>query len=254
MRRICLCVLTIVSAMLLTGCQFSENLELKEDGSGKITINFDGSELMKMGGEEFSKEGKENVDSLVVFKDFLEKNKDSISKLSKKEQERLQKLKDYTMHVVMNSESKQMNIDMSRDFKDISKLGDLLSDFKTGMVLEEANSKKTKSKGAVNPLEMLSEEEGTEVRYSFVKNKFSRTTEIIDEEKMKRSLDSLKEARMFLSTSKYTLKYTFPRKIVKISSDKATFSLDMKTFILEVGFMEYLDNPKILDIEVELEK
>ncbi|WP_438425385.1 hypothetical protein [Aquimarina macrocephali] len=252
MKRFSLCVLTIVSSLLLVGCQFSENLNLNEDGTGKITINFDGSELMKMGEGQVTEKKKENVDSLVVFKDFLEEHKDSISKLSKEMQERLQRLKDYEMHMVVNSEAQEMNMDMYRDFKNVSELGDVFGDFKISMAVGEAN--KGSGAGKINPLEtMMSEEGGTKVKYSFKNNKFSRITEIIDEEKVKKSMDSLEKARMFLASSKYKLKYTFPRKIIKMSSDKATFSLDMKSFVLEVGFIELMENPKILDVEVELE-
>ena len=253
MKRFCLCVLAIVSSLLLVGCQFSENLNLNEDGTGKITINFDGSELMKMGEGQVA-EKKEAIDSLLVFNDFLEENKDSISKLSKEMQERLQRLKDFEMHIVVNSESKKMNMDMYKDFKDISKLGDVFNDFKTAMVIEGKNNKTPGNGSTLDPLETLtSEEGGTKVKYSFKNNKFSRITEIIDEEKVKKNIDSLEKTRMFLASSKYKLKYTFPRKIIKMSSDKATFSLDMKSFILEVGFIEFMENPKILDVEVELE-
>jgi hypothetical protein len=251
MKRFDLCVLTIVLSLVLIGCQFSENLNLNEDGTGNITVKFDGSELMKMGGEKVV-EKKENIDSLIVFKDFLKKNKDSISKLSKEMQKRLQRLKDYEMHIVVNSESKNMNMDMYRNFNDISELGDVFSDFKISMAVGSTN--KTSDDPVLNPLEtMTSEENGTKVKYSFKNNKFTRVTEIIDEEKMKKSMDSLEQAQMFLASSTYKLTYTFPRKIIKMSSDKATFSLDMKSFILEVGFIEFMENPKVLDVEVELE-
>lgn len=253
MKRFNLYVLTMVSSLLLVGCQFSEHLNLNEDGTGKITINFDGSELMKMGEGQVA-EKKEKIDSLLVFNDFLEEHKDSISKLSKEMQERLQRLKDFEMHIVVNSEAQEMNMDMYRDFKDVSELGDIFSDFKTAMVIEGKNNKAPGNGSTFDPLETLtSEEGGTKVSYSFKNNKFSRITEIIDAEKVKKSMDSLEKTRMFLASSKYKLKYTFPKKIVKMSSDKATFSLDMKSFILEVGFIEFMENPKILDVEVELE-
>ena len=57
-----------------------------------------------------------------------------------------------------------------------------------------------------------------------------------------------------MSGISYKLKYTFPKKIKKTSAEDATFSLDGKTLELERGFVEYLKNPDVLDIEVELEK
>jgi len=64
----------------------------------------------------------------------------------------------------------------------------------------------------------------------------------------------MEQMKMFMATSKYKIKYHFPKKIKKISNDKALFSQDGKSFTLEVGFLEYMDNPKILDIEVDLEE
>ncbi|WP_148639233.1 hypothetical protein [Aquimarina longa] len=257
MKRFCFSLLAIVSILVLVGCQFSETLNLNEDGTGKITMSFDGSELMKMGGEKVSEEGKKDIDTTVVFREFLEKNKDSISKLSTQMQEKLERLRDFKMHVVVNKNSSKADMDLYKEFKDVSELGNLFSDFKTSMVMGGNVSNKTEEKSnTINPIDkaLTSEDDGVKVHYSFRNNTFNRFAEIVDEEKMKKSIDSIEKARMFLASSKYKLKYTFPRKIIKMSSDKATFSLDMKSFILEVGLIEYMQNPKILDIELELEE
>ncbi|WP_271783462.1 hypothetical protein [Aquimarina algiphila] len=252
MKRFYYGILTMVSALLLVGCHFSENLDLNEDGTGKISINFDGSELMKMGGDKVSEGKKEEIDSILVFKDFLEKHKDSISKLPTDQQEKLHRLKDFEMHMVVNSELGKMNMDMYKDFGDVSELGDVLRDLKIAMTM---SGKELGKNNAQTPAGMtISEDDGTRVKYNFKNNKFSRITEIIDAEKVKKNVDSLEQMRMFLASSKYKLKYSFPRKIIKMSSDKATFSLDAKSFTLEVGFIEFMENPKILDVEVELEK
>ena len=59
---------------------------------------------------------------------------------------------------------------------------------------------------------------------------------------------------MFLSGSTYTLKYHFPRKVKSTTAEEATFSADGKTLIYEVSFLEMMKDPKLLDIEVELEE
>jgi hypothetical protein len=58
---------------------------------------------------------------------------------------------------------------------------------------------------------------------------------------------------MFLGGSTYTLKVHFPRRVRSASSQEATLSVDGKTLIREVDFLEYLRNPALLDLEVELE-
>ena len=92
MKRAYVLIQTLFIAMLLMGCQFSEELNLKEDGTGKITFQFDGSELMQMGGDKITEGREEVIDTLIVFKQFLEEKKDSIATLPIDQQEKLKKL------------------------------------------------------------------------------------------------------------------------------------------------------------------
>ena len=243
----CFCLLTI-------SCQFSEELTLNEDGSGKMSIKFDGSEIMKMGGEKVSENKEEDVDTLIVFKEFLEEHKDSISKLPLEEQERLKKLENFKMHMVINAEEQVMNMDMYTDFKDVSELGDIFNNFKTASAVGK-NGNATSQSGMMDPLAGKTEDEdATKVSYSFKGNKFIRSTEILDREKLKKELDSLESMKMFLASSKYKLNYSFPRKIKKISNKNALFGQDGKSFVLEIDFIKYMEDPKLLDVVVELEK
>ncbi len=239
--------------LCLIGCNFTEDIYLNDDGSGKISISFDGSELMKMGGDKIAEGKEEVIDSTIVFKDFLEEKKDSISKLSQEEQEKLKRLENFKMHMVMNTVKQEMTFDMYSEFKNVSELGDVFNDFKTASAVGNQNQGAKNGQNASMPMSS-SESEGSRVLYSYKNNKFKRTAEIIDEDKLKQSLDSLEPMKMFLANSKYKLNYHFPKKIKKISSDKALFSQDGKSFTIEVDFMEYMENPKILDVEVELEK
>lgn len=253
MKNLFAAIKYVVILFCVIACNFTEDLYVNEDGTGKISINFDGSELMKMGGDKISEGKEEVIDSTIVFKDFLEEKKDSISKLPIEEQEKLKRLENFKMHMVMNTVSKEMSFDLYSEFKNVSELGDVFNDFKTASAVGNSGKGNAAGQNASMPM-ASSETEGSRVNYSFKDNIFKRTTEILDEELVKKSLDSIKQMEMFLANSKYTLKYHFPKKIKKISADKALFSQDGKTFTLEVGFMEYMKNPKILDVEVELEK
>jgi len=240
-------------AIFLLGCNFTEDLYLNEDGSGKISLKFDGSQLMQIGSEKMFSNKKEIIDTTIVFKHFLEKNKDSISKLTMKQQEKLKRLAKFKMDMVMNSVSKEMKFDLNSQFMKVSALGDLFNDFKTASEVSNGNQKKSVSQSA--PVSLPSDDkEGSRVSYSFKKNIFKRTTEIIDQEILNKSADSLEQMRFFLASSTYKLNYHFPKKIKKISAEKAMFSQDGKSFTMEVDFLDYMKNPKLLDIEVELEK
>ncbi|SEL73011.1 hypothetical protein SAMN04487910_3201 [Aquimarina amphilecti] len=250
MKKVSLLIQAFLVTILLVGCQFSEDLHINEDGTGKISFNFDGSEIMQMGGDKITEGKEEVIDSTLVFKDFLEEKKDSIAQLPKEEQEKLKKLESFKMHMLMNPQSKEMKFDLYSEFKKVEELGDVFNSFKTASTI--GNQKKASPAG--DPLAGSKGEDPTEVIYSYGENKFKRITKILDKDKLEMSLDSLEQMKMFLASSKYKINYHFPKKIKKISSEKAMFSQDGKSFTLEVGFLEYMADPTVLDVEVELEK
>ena len=49
--------------VLAASCNFTEEIHLKEDGSGKLSINFDGSEMMDMAGDELAKTNEKPIDN-----------------------------------------------------------------------------------------------------------------------------------------------------------------------------------------------
>ena len=89
-RFITLFYITIL--IFFTSCQFSENIYVEEDGSGKMEFTYDGAEFVKMMGDKMKESDEERVDSTLVFKDFLEQKKDSIALLTPEEQAKLKAL------------------------------------------------------------------------------------------------------------------------------------------------------------------
>jgi len=245
MKKVQILLLAMLIA-LASACNFTEEIHINEDGSGKLSINFDGSEMMEMAGEEMAKTNEKPIDSIISFKTFLEEKKDSIAQLPKEEQEKLKKLEPFHMRMVMNPEKKEMMFDLFSEFKNVSEVNDAFGAF------QDASSIGGKSNPQQGPMKPA--EQPTEVNYTFNKNKFTRTAKIVDQELFEQQLDSLQGAEMFLSGSTYTLKYHFPKKIKSTTAEDATFSQDGKTLIYEVNFMELMKNPSVLDLEVELEK
>ena len=237
--------LIALSLIWATACNFTEEIFIEEDGSGKLSINFDGSELMAMAGEEMTKDNEKPVDSIISFREILREKKDSIAQLPKEEQEKLKKLEPFSMHMVMNPEEKVMKFEMYSDFKNIAEVNDAFNAFQQASMLDQSKD---------NNSIPLSNDPATMVEYTFRKNSFSRTATIIDEAKQKMAVDSLNGAEMFLSGSTYTLKYHFPRRVKKSSIEEATFSADGKTLIYEVNFLDLMKDPTKLNLEVELER
>lgn len=232
-------------AGLLASCQFTEEITLNENGSGSISLNFDGSELMSMAGDSATVTEEKAVDSLIYFADLLREKKDSIATLPAAEQERLRQLEPYRMHLKTDPVAKEMLISLSRDFQAITEVQDAFKAFQSSGALESSQS------GPEGGAPDFSE--GTEVSYAFGSGRFSRTTVVTDSALFKQRLDSLESGSMFLAGSTYTLKIHFPRRVKSASSEEATLSVDGKTLMREVDFLEYLKNPALLNIEVELE-
>ena len=238
--------------VLMTSCQFSENIYMNADGTGTMELSMDASELMLMAGDEMKKEsGDKPMDSTIVFKDFLEEKKDSIALLSPEDQQKLKNLENFKMHMVMNPETKKMLFDMSTEFKNASELKDMFKAMNSFSNMQGEGG--TNSKDTTNPFAVIGGEGSTEINYSYQSNVFKRSGKVIDKELHQQAMDSLGQMAMMLSGSNYKLNYHFPKPVKSVSNEKALLSQDRKMVTLEVGLMESIRNPELLDIEVILE-
>ncbi|WP_298534245.1 hypothetical protein [uncultured Algibacter sp.] len=243
---------TLLAAMFLTSCQFSENIYLNEDGSGKMEFSFDASELMQMAGEQFSESsGEKDIDSTFTFKEIFDQKRDSISQLPEEEQVKLKALEPFSVHMVMSEKEKKMNFDLFTDFKNASELQDMFTALNTVSNLQGKDVAKTSDPS--NPFSSMMAGGNSELNYSFENGVFKRSVEVLDKEVQKQIMDSLGQGAMMFANSKYKLNYHFPRKVKSVSNDKAMFSADGKTVILEYGLMDYMADPEIMNLEIVLE-
>jgi hypothetical protein len=239
--------LLITTAVLVVSCQFTETLELKEDGTGRMTIEMDLGEMMALT-DEFSKDSvATKMDTIIPMKDFLEEKKDSISKLSEDKQRQLWKMENYNLHMIVDTDRGVMKFNIFSDFKDIAEVNDLFRG------LEQTTSLMP----GLDEDENKDEEESSDVigvSYSYKDGMFHRDAYIKDKKLHQQEVDSLKSAESFMGSMRYRLKYTFPRKIKKTTAENASYSLDGKTIEVEAGFIDYFKDPDVLDLQVELEK
>ncbi|MCK0161688.1 hypothetical protein [Allomuricauda sp. F6463D] len=229
---------------LVCSCNFTEEIYFNEDGTGRLNISFDGNEMFGMLPAD-STRTNEVIDSTLVFKEMLVEKRDSISMLSAKEQENLKRLEPFSLRMQMNEAEELMLFDMFADFEDISEMNNAFNTFQSAAAVGPSAGSKPMPNGAEN--------EATKVSYEFNDNKFRRVAKIVDQEMFERSKDSLQSAEMFLGSSNYTFKYHFPRRIKETNLEEATFSMDGKTLIYKVNFLDVLKDPEAFLIEVELE-
>lgn len=238
--------LAVLTTVFLAACNFTEEIYFNPDGSGKMNIAFDGSEMMQMIPENDSIATDQVIDSTLVFKDFLIEKKDSIAKLPLEEQANLKKLEPFSLHMQVDATMGIMNFEMFTDFKNVSEVNDAFNTFQNASTVGPSAGGK--------PMPSNSGNEATKVDYIFNGANFSRKASIKDQELFQQSIDSLQSAEMFLSSSTYTFKYHFPKRVKSTNIEEATFSMDGKTMIYEVNFMDMMKDPESIQIEVELEQ
>ncbi|MGQ7946681.1 hypothetical protein [Flavobacterium sp. WC2509] len=239
---------------LLVSCNFTENIDVQADGTGKFSLEIDGSGFMAMAGDQAlqgmnAKKDTKSIDSTFSFKQIFEKNKDSIAKLSVEQQTALKKLENVLINIKMNSETKQLLLSMNLPFKSVNELDGLMENMSSLKNLKGKSDKKD------NPVAMISGMSNSNAKLSFNYNgkKFSRIVIMPKDQIKKITADSLGMAKMFFASSKYTLKYHFPKVVKSVSNPDAMFSADRKTITVEYPFMDYSENPEKLNLNVVFE-
>ncbi len=235
-------------SLSLLSCQFSETMVINEDGSGRMALSVDLSEMMAFGGEMSQDSSFVKQDTIIAFRDILEEKKDSIAQLPMAEQDRLKAMSKYNLKIDTDPEINKMVVDMFVDFTSVSEANELMKGFEqTAEFIPGMKNDPDAEESDPQP-EILG------VTYSFKKSVFKRDAFIKDNERHKAQVDSMQQAEAFMSGMNYTLKYTFPKRIKKTSTSDAKVSADGKTVTLERSFVDYFKNPDLLDLTVELEK
>lgn len=245
----------LLSAVFLTSCNFTENLDIKNDGTGTFSVELDGSGLMAMAGDKMGQKigqdsKKTAIDSTFSFKELLKEKKDSIAKLPAKDQEALKKIENFVMHMKMDAVKKQFLFSINTPFQKISDLENVMASLKT--------LKKLKGSSNEDQLAMpLGDDFGdnnSKLSFAYSGSNFSRTAQLLPKkEHNKAEADSLGMLKMIFAGSNYTLKYHFPKRVKTVSNPNAMFSADKKTITVEYPFLDYMDSPDKLNLKVEFE-
>ncbi|MFK7078689.1 hypothetical protein V3470_09510 [Flavobacterium oreochromis] len=232
---------------LLTSCVFTETIEITKEGSGKYTFAMDGSSLMTMIPKDSLALGKE-IDSVLTFKQLLEEKKDSISKLSSKEQAELKNIENFSMRFKMNEKEKQFLFSLETSFKSVTDLQGLIDNMESIQRFRKS-SKNQKMRFMADP----SFFKGTSVKMEcfYDGKKFLRKT-ILDQEVLRKmNIDSLSQYKMILEASRYIVNYHFPKPVKTISNKSVIFSNDRKIATVEFSFQEILKSPECLNLQVQ---
>lgn len=238
-------VFTLVSilSLVFVSCQFTEEITFEKDGSGLYKMQIDMGELMSglPSQDQDTDKAKEKVDSTIYIKDILDTFKDSINTLTAAEKAQLEAIKDMRIHMIVDEENSKMNMDFLLDFKNVSDLQNIKEKVELASKLQE---KKNDTKTNM---------ENHEVQYEFSKKKFARKVTLKDmsAEEQKAFDEQQENNQMFMSGSKYSLVYHFPRKIKSTTLEGAEISQDGKTLRYSIAMDDIMQDPKVLDFTVK---
>lgn len=248
-------LILFVSVITLSSCAFTEEIHIKNDGSGSYAFKMDMGKMMEAMGEmgsqdndSIKKKAPEKMDSTVYFKDIIKEYKDSIAKLDKDEQEMMKSLEDLKMRIQMDEEKKQMKMDFIFDFKNITELKNINDRIQKAQALNEKKKKKKSGFG-----DMF--DATTDVTYSFENNTFKRTVAYkkgITEEDIAKEQEMLKGSSEMFNESTYKIAYHFEEKIKSVSLKEAKISNNGKTVTIEMPMDTIIKNPFLLNFEVKL--
>ncbi|MEL1239702.1 hypothetical protein [Flavobacterium flavipallidum] len=240
--------------LTLASCNFTENIDVQPDGTGKFSLEMDGAGLLAMAGDKLGNElGMKNnakaIDSTFSFKEIFDKKKDSIAKMSPEQQAAIKKMENFVMNIKMNPEAQQLLFSMNTPFKSVNELGGLMESMSALKELKGKSDKKS------NPAAMLSGigNDNSKLTFSYNGKQFTRKAIVSKEALEKIATDSIGMAKMIFASSKYTLKYHFPKAVKSVSNPDALFSADRKTITVEYPFTEYTENPEKLNLNVVFE-
>lgn len=238
-------LLFIILIISLTSCMFTEEISINNNGSGTYSFKMDMGKMMEsLSGMSPSDSLKspEVLDTIVLFRDLLEENKDSIANLNKEDKEIIEALKDLKLHMQVDEEKGKMLMDFKLDFKDISELKNMEQKIAKAQALNEQkkDDKSMPSKA--------------DVTYKFDGKTFIRevTLKDLSEDKLKEVDESIKQSSTFLEGSVYRLVYHFEKEIKNVSFKGATISDDKKTMTIEMPMDSIIKNPKLLNFKVKL--
>ena len=240
-------ILLFISSIVLVSCMFTEEVYLKNDGSGTYAFKMDMSEMMQsmkgMSSKDSLKEAKV-LDTIIYFKDILKEKKDSISKLKPEEREVLETLEDFTMRMQVNEEKGKMLMNFGLDFKSIDDLKNMSEKIAKAQSL--GDNKKSKNSMPFN----------NDTEYSFDGKTFKRSVNLknLSEEKASEFEKMMGQSNAFMEGSTYKIIYHFEKQIKSVSIKDAKLSDDKKTLTIEMPMDTVMKNPKLLDFEVKLKK
>lgn len=240
-----------------TNCNIKERIVFNEDGSGNYLMTYDMAEFMnKMKSEmgaSASTGDEKAIDTVVVFKDIMETYKDSVAALPEEKRLALEAVKDMYMKMNMDEEKGVFDFGIGLDFNSVEELKGIGEKIEKAKSLNSQNDQVDAMKGS--PLGKFMGTGNTGFDYEYTASGFTRTTTLpedynAEKAKFDENDESDKEFIAYFENAYYIVEYTFPKKIKSHSFENAELSNDAKTITYKVNWLDFIKNPKALDVDI----
>lgn len=237
-------ILFITLCTLCISCEIKEELYITKRGKGELNFKADFGRMLSFVNSmpkntEATAKTNKKIDTIFHFDELFEKMKDSISKLSKEDQDLIEKMKTYSMQMTVDFNNSKGLFALSTTFDDVDEINNFPE------ILNKASSFNKKTKKMASP-------EKYGFRYELNRKKFKRfvTEKKLSEEEEQKYQNQIKTSKMILSGSNYTLLYHFDKKIKSISNKDAVLTPDKKTLEITYPMDTLILNPYLLEFEV----
>jgi hypothetical protein len=250
--------------LFLFSCTIREELEIKADGSGKLTVRNDMSALMEMAKSmdpdgKFTKDGNftRKIDSTIYMKALL----DTVKEV---DAEKKALLRDGKLHVQVHGSEGLAKMNFEVPYKDNAQLQGLYNSVfnNSASFLGLLQSMQKTKNDNLPPAEEIGEKIsgltsiGSIYDVSVKEGVYSRKVNKERFEKYKQkqnnsSSDEMKGMAQMFGAIEYTIAIKFPRPVKKFNAKKAELSTDKLNVLLKGDLMDMTENPQNMELEVE---
>ncbi len=239
-----------------------EKIEIKDNDAGSYTMNIDMSEMIsmakQMGQSEKMQEGIESKkDTVIYFKSYVDTSK----LLTAKEKEML---KDGWLHFMVDMPNDKFQMIMKADFSKLEDIDYVRQNFnktiqKLGVMdaLDKKKDKKEKEPEEESPIGDKNDNNPIAKGYVFsaAPGKISykvTDTKILDDVMQSDSVVmAMRMLAQMTENSAMKYSYTLPRPVKNYKGNNAVLSADKKTISFSTPLKDLLDDPKLLEYEIE---
>ena len=247
-------ILPLSLVFCLTGClDIDENVEVKKDGSGQLSMDMDMSQMVEMlqqyvGKDELAKKGMDKMDTTIYMKDIV----DTLSSMSA---EKKALLHPGSVHIQMNLDQKVFKTHMQFPFSsqdNLQKLYAAMSDGSLGttQLFKGMAGGQDQGMGGASP--DINQFNGI---YDFT-CKDGVMSKKLNQAKFKTlsedpQLSQMKQAGQMGIEILYTTTIKFPRPIKSVDNTLAKLSEDKKTVTIKYNLVDVFDKPEQFGYNIE---